>query len=242
MSFRRPSGRGRLAETEFEQLGDAWELVALLDFIASAHMMLGRWDQAEECAKKSIRLASRLNHMTGLAVPLWLLSFLEGRIDPQYVLAETDKLIPKYEVLGDSFATCALLSTRGAAMRFLGDLKMADKLLCQAVNIGNNNDLYHEHTKWIETIMERMEQSSNLTEKQQYFKRLRRLFRKAWWVTRRFPIPFAEYRRLKACWLWELGSTQRAENLWNRLYSEHVKTGNVFWAARVLYSWGSGRR
>lgn len=237
---------GRLAEPEFEQLGDRWELVNLLDFLGSAHLYLGDWDQAEACLEKAYRLASSLKHYAGMAYTVRIQAEMRGRVNAQSLLQEVDRLLPQVLAGEDRMAACCLWIARGLILGQLRTWDEAERAFAAAEEIRERHHLRTENTEpytgWLEVVLERFGETRGAAALKALRRRANRLQKRArhQWS---FSVILRENSRpYEALYLWKIGRPRAAEKTWRRSLNWCVENGALASQAIVLRDWGVALR
>jgi diguanylate cyclase (GGDEF)-like protein len=127
--------QARLAEPEFEELGDRWELITLYLTLASLYAQVGEWAQSEAYIERIRRLATVSKNWSGLALAIRGSAELLGRIPPDRVIEQAQAVLPLCREAGDHTAVVGLLYACGRSALAAGRPEQAEAFYREALDL-----------------------------------------------------------------------------------------------------------
>lgn len=219
--------QARLAEPEFELMGDRWELITLYLTLASIHGPIGDWAQAEAYADRAYRLAAASKNWSGMAMAIRCRAELLGRIAPEQVIEQAQACLPVCREAGDHTAVVGLLYACGRGALASGRMEQAENYYREAVEVKSRHPVSRAgHLglpfRMAETLVARARMSHDPDEKKRLLKEAAQ-----WEKTGRREMTLGSIRLLstlglsiRAVLFNAQGKHKAAEKLWRQCLSD----------------------
>ena len=133
--------QARLAEPEFEELGDRWELITLYLTLASLYGQVGEWAQSEAYLERTRRLAAASKNWSGMAMSIRGSAELLGRIPPDQIIEQAQAYLPICREAGDHTAVVGLLYACGRSALVAGRPEQAESYYREALDLKSRHPI-----------------------------------------------------------------------------------------------------
>lgn len=234
---------GRIAESEFQQLGDRWELVTLVVNIGYNYAYLGQWDLAESYAEKTLNISNEIHNTAGLAYSVWLKSEIGSKLDQEALLKEIDLHLVACLRAGDFFSSSMVYLAKGRTLLRLGRLQDSEKTFKEGLRVMHNRLLRTDYLMGMypgraEALLEQYDRTTSSKNRAILLRHIKKAIRAAKWATLGFPNHQPYTLRVQARYAWIKGDTYLAEKLWRKALNLSIEKHALYQQAQCLLDWG----